>query len=156
MTARPLTPDEVQRPETAAQLADLIESLTVFDYADGGEGYERSADALWRAALAAFEYVARQLGVTGWQASWAALRFYREAMHVDGPFIVIRAHDALYPQYDLPERLAAFLAKQQPWLAEQAAEKLAEFETRQGADQTVAPAVLAHWRMLAKHRKATP
>ena len=38
------------RPENSAELADLIESLTVFDYVEGGEGYGKSADAMWQAA----------------------------------------------------------------------------------------------------------
>ena len=133
------------RPETAAQLADLIESLTVFDYADGGEGYEKSADAMWEAALAAFNYVSRRVGATAFQASWAALKFYGEAMHVRGPFMVIKVEDALYPQYDLPGRLAEFIHEQRPWLAEQAAAKLAENED----NAWVVDAVREHWRLLA-------
>lgn len=147
------------RPENAAQLADLIESLTVFDYVDGGEGYEKSADAIWEAALAAFNYVARKVGATGFQASWAALKFYSEAMRVDGPFMVVKVEDALYPQYDVPGRVARFVEEQGPWLAEQAAEKLAEFEARptvtytdddgnERTHETVHPNVVAHWRRL--------
>jgi hypothetical protein len=149
------------RPENAAQLADLIESLTVFDYADGGEGYEKAAEAMWRAALAAFDYTARRVGATGFQASWSALRFYGEAMAVDGPFTVVQVRDALYPQYDLPGRLQQFLDEQRPWLAEQARLKLAEDQQRQhetytdsdGVEQpvlTASPAVVAHWRALAE------
>lgn len=147
------------RPENPAQLADLIESLTVFDYVDGGEGYEKSADAMWKAAVAAFDYTARKVGASGFQASWAALRFYGEVMHVDGPFMVLQLHDALFPQYDLPGRVAGFLEEQRPWLAEQAAAKLAEYEANPtytytddaGAEQTserVHPKVVAHWRQL--------
>jgi hypothetical protein len=133
------------RPENVAQLADLIESLTVFDYAEGGEGYEKSADAMWQAALAAFEYVARRVGATGFQASWSALRFYGEAMNVDGPFMVLKVEDALYPQYDLPGRVRTFLAEQKPWLAEQATKKLHESE----GSPYVADAVREHWLRLA-------
>lgn len=149
-----------RRPENSAQLADLIESLTVFDYVDGGEGCEKSADAMWEAAVAAFDYVARKVGATGFQASWAALRFYGEAMHLDGPFMVVQVKDALFPQYDVLGSVARFLEEQRPWLAEQAVAKLAEFEARptttytddEGVERqrdTVHPNVVAHRRLLA-------
>ena len=131
------------RPENSAELADLIESLTVFDYVEGGEGYGKSADAMWQAALAAFNYVARRVGATGFQASWSALKFYGEAMHVKGPFMVLKIEDALYPQYDLPRRVTEFIEEQRPWLREQAQAKLAEPH-----DHAV-ESVVAHWRKLA-------
>lgn len=132
-----------EKPQNAAELADLIESLTVFDYVDGGEGYEKSADAMWRAALAAFNYVADKVGATGFQASWSALRFYGEAMHVKGPFMVTKIEDALYPQYDLVRRVTDYIDEQADWLKEQAVERL------QGDLSHVHPDVLAHWRALA-------
>jgi hypothetical protein len=148
------------RPENAAELADLIESLTVFDHDGGGDGYEKSADAMWQAAVAAFNYTARKVGATGFQASWAALRFYGVAMHVDGPFMIVQVHDALYPQYDVPGKVAGFLEEQRGWLAEQAREKLAKYEARptltytdddgqEHTAPTVHPNVVAHWRRLA-------
>ena len=131
------------RPENVKQLADLIESLTVFDHDGGAGGYEQAADALWKAAQAAFDYVSRRCGVTGFQASWAALRFYGEVMGVDGPFMVIRASDAVYPQYDIPARVEEFLSESGPWLREQAQAKLA-------GDMTfVVDAVREHWERLA-------
>lgn len=155
------------RPENATQLADLIESLTVFDYVDGGKGYEKSADAMWQAALAAFNYVASKVGASGFQASWSALRFYGEAMNVDGPFTIIQAHDALFPQYDLPGRLSKFLDECGPWLADQASAKLKDYEARPtltykddaGVEQTVPsvhPDVVAHWRALVARQAETP
>lgn len=142
------------RPENAAQLADLIESLTVFDHDGGAGGYEQSADAMWKAALASFDYVARRVGATGFQASWSALRFYGEAMNVQGPFIVLKVEDALYPQYDLPKRLDDYLAEQVPWLAEQASAKLAELEAAPERERFVSPRVLEHWRKLASTEAA--
>jgi hypothetical protein len=141
-----MSTEVTQQPANSAELADLIESLTVFDWVDGADGYEKSADAMWQAALAAFEYVARKVGATGFQASWSALRFYGEAMNVRGPFMVVKIEDALYPQYDLPGRLAAYIEENRGWLREQAVEKLAGIER----DSLVHPNVEAHWRRLAE------
>lgn len=129
------------RPQNTKELADLIESLTVFDYADGGDGYSKAADALWQSAQAAFDYVADKLGVTGFQASWAALRFYGQEMRIEGPFMVIQAADALYPQYDVPASVAKFLDDAKPWLRERAAEKLE-------SGPSASASVVAHWRAL--------
>lgn len=147
------------RPETSAQLADLIESLTVFDHDGGEDGYQQSADAMWKAALAAFNYTARKLGCTGFQASWSALRFYGEAMHIDGPFMILEAHDALFPQYDFRSKVDRFLADSRHWLTEQARSQLDEYAaepTRTYTDddgnertyETAHPDVVAHWRAL--------
>jgi hypothetical protein len=135
--------DATDRPENAAELADYIESLTVFS--EGGEGgYQQSADAMWKAALAAFNYTARRVGATGFQGSWAALRFYGEAMHVDGPFMVVQLHDALYPQYDIPARVQGFIDESRDWLRGEAVKKLA------GDRDHAAPQVVAHWQELAR------
>ena len=121
--------------------------------------YNSSAEAIWQAALAAFNFMANQVGATGFQASWAALRFYGQAMHIDGPFLVLRAEDALYPQYDLPGRLQQFLDEARDWLADEARKSLAEYEAEPELSYTdddgtthtmpaVAPRVLEHWRKL--------
>ena len=131
-------------PHDPDELVELIHSLTEFDHDGGEDGYEASADAMWKAALAAFEYAARRVGATGFQASWAALRFYGEAMHIDGPFGVYRLEDALYPQYDLHGRLTEFIEENRGWLREQARDKLNDAEMASYA----APRVVAHWRKL--------
>lgn len=115
---------------------------------------------MWKAAVAAFNYAASRVGASGFQASWAALRFYGEVMHIDGPYTIIQLHDALYPQYDLPGRVQGFIAEQAPWLAEQATAKLADYDARPTVTYTdddgnevtrpsVHPDVVAHWRKLA-------
>lgn len=152
-----------ETPATATELANRIYDLTAVNWEDTGDGYNQSAGAMWKAALMAFNYVAREVGATGFQASWAALRFYGEAMSVDGPFTIMQVHDALYPQYDLPGRLQRFLDEQAGWLAEQAAEKLAEYEAKptltytdddgnEITAPTVHPHVVEHWRRLAGAR----
>jgi len=127
---------------------------------ESGDGYNLSADALWKAALLAFNYAAREVGASGFQAEWAALRFYSEALHIDGPFGIVRAENALYPQYDEVAKIRGWIdVEWREWIAEQASTKLAEYDANptttwtddDGVEQTtyrVAPRVVAHWRAL--------
>lgn len=130
-------------PMSAEELAEQIAAAVAFDHDGGGDGYSQSADAMWKAAALAFNFAASQVGATGFQASWAALRFYAEVMHVECPFMLIKAEDALYPQYDLLGSVATWLGEQEQWLSEQAAAKLA-----QPHDHAVRP-VVEHWQRLA-------
>lgn len=136
---------EVESKAPAQRLDDLMTEISnLVDIEHGGAaGYEASADAMWKAALAVFNFAASEVGATGFQASWAALRFYGEAMSIKGPFLVMKLEDALFPQYDLPGRLAAYLKEHREWLRQQAKEKLA------GDLSYVHPDVLAHWQKLA-------
>jgi hypothetical protein len=130
-------------PKTAEELADQIHALTNID-AVGGDGYSQSADALWKAALLAFNYAADKVGATGFQAGYSALKFYGEALHIDGPFGVVMADHALYPQYDEVAKVRDWIGDEwRPWLIEQATKRLAE---NYGL---VHPNVLARWRVLA-------
>lgn len=128
---------EVPWPYTMAQLEEYIRSLT-----ERPHDYGTCVHAMSMAAAAAFYYVSRQLGVTGFQSSCADLDFLRRIRGMKGPFILLKAEDALYPQYDLPEKLADALREWQPWLAEQARAKL--------RDESLAhPSVVDHWKKLA-------
>jgi hypothetical protein len=125
-------------PYTEKQLIEYIKSLT-----DRGHDYDTCVYALSLAALAAFNYVARKLGVTGFQSSCADLDFLRRNRSIKGPFIILKGEDALYPQCDLMEKLEKALAEWRPWLRKEAKKRLAE-----GA--LAHPAVIAHWKELAK------
>ena len=57
---------------------------------------------------------------------------------------LIKAEDALYPQYDLPGKLTEAMEEWKPWLKEQAQKKL------DAKDEFVHPSVAAHWKKLAK------
>ena len=146
-------------PRTLTELSDYIQSLVAFEE-DGGSGYEKSADAMWKAAAAAFNLVAREVGATGFQASWAALKFYGEVMHVECPFMIVRLEDALFPQYDIPGRVRGWMDESGEWVREKAAEKLAAYEADpvhdwtddEGVEHhtpTASPHVVEHWRALA-------
>ena len=134
---------EPDAEKLAALVADLKAAVT-FSYDSGTDGYQQSADAMRKAAVAAFNWAASVVGPTGFQASWAALRAYAEMMHIDCPFMVIRIEDALYPRYNLPGRLAEFIEENRGWLAEQAKAKLAE-----NREFSAHPRVVEHWRKLA-------
>lgn len=133
-------------PKGITELVKKLRAAVTFDYTTGTDGYQQSADAMWKAALEAFNWAADVVGATGFQASWAALRFYGEAMHVDGPFAISKLSDALYPQYDLPGRIAEFIAENREWLATKAKKKLVEH----ASDEYVHPNVRAHWERLAR------
>lgn len=143
----------VKFTELVDELRDILLDGTNHD--GGEDGYNRSAGALEKAPAAAFNAFASMLGVSGFQASWAALAFYGDVMHVDGPYTIVQLQDALYPQYDLPGRLARFLDENKAWLAEEAQKKLDAYESRPSFTSddgtqlpTVHPDVVAHWRKL--------
>ena len=138
-------------PQTPEDLAAQIQALTTITLGDA-DGYSQAADALWKAALLAFNYAADQVGATGFQAQFAALKFYGEAVSIDGPFGVVQANNALYPQYDEVAKVRGWVEnKWRPWLVEHAKAELAK-----GNDQWTHPDVTAHWRALASEADRTP
>jgi hypothetical protein len=92
------------------------------------DGYGKCVEAMWRAAYVAHEYVARELGVTGFQHSVSSLRVLGALRGYEGPYMVIDASNALYPQYDLLGQVTEFLGSESTgkWLAEAAQKKLNE------------------------------
>jgi hypothetical protein len=115
-----------------------------------GRAYSAAAEALVAAGKAAFDYVADEQGVSGFQGSWAALKLYGDLMNITCPYGIYKLEDALYPQYDLRARLDGWLTEPDniQWLADQAREHLAHSEQ-------MAPAVRAHMEHLAQ-RTAHP
>lgn len=129
---------KVPRPRTKEQLTEYIESLVNIQH-----DYGTCVYAMSMAAEAAFNYVAHQVGASGFQSSCADMDFIRRTRHMDGPFMLIDGANALYPQYDLQERLAKAMEDWKPWLKEEAIKKIAE-------QSTVHPHVLEHWKKLAE------
>lgn len=127
-------------PETADELREYVASLVEREH-----DYGTCVYAMSLAATAAFNHVARKLGVTGFQASCADLDVLRRTRRLDGPFILIKGEDAMYPQYNLPRRLAEAMAEWRPWLAEQAQKKLKTADCAH-------PNVVAHWKKLASYK----
>ena len=130
------TPDKW--PYTPAQLNEYIESLV-----DRQHDYGTCVYAMSLAAVAAFNYVAHRVGASGFQSSCADLDVLRRTRHLKGPFMIVKAEDALYPQSDPLEKLVKAMEEWQPFLKEEARKKLAETPSAH-------PAVLAHWKELAE------
>ena len=129
---------EAPSPKTPEELAIYIASLV-----DREHDYGTCVYAMSLAAVASFNYVAGKLGVTGFQASCADLDVIRRTRHLNGPFMLIKAHDALFPQYDIPRSVADAIAGWAPWLQSEAVKLLAE------ASSNAHPNVVAHWKRLA-------
>jgi hypothetical protein len=125
-------------PESLEELTEFIKSKTTEDH-----DYNTASDAMWQVALAAFNYTARELGTTGFQASAAELMFVAKSRNIDGPFALVMAKDMLFPQYDIESKVENYLDQWSPWAADRARELL------QSSPNAV-PAVKLHWQMLAQ------
>lgn len=134
------------RDETAPT-PKTIEELTAYvqKQVSGPHDYGTCVYAMSLSATAAFNFAAGQLGVTGFQASCADLDVLRRTRSIDGPFIILKAYDALYPQMDLREKLEEALREWEPWLQEEAKKF-----TRDSRNRSAHPNVRKHWEALAK------
>lgn len=137
MNEKEMRESKVPTPHSGKELSEYIAGLVKQPH-----DYGTCVYAMSMAAVAAFNYVASELGVTGFQASCADMDILRRTRSLDGPFMLIKGEDALYPQYDLPARLAEATESWKPWLKEQAEKKLT-------GDLPTHPDVEAHWRKLA-------
>ena len=141
-TEQEMRAEKAPWPETLEALSAYIASLT-----ERGHDYGTCVYAMSLAATAAFQHVAYKLGVTGFQASCADLDIVCRTRGIEGPFILLKGEDMIYPQYDLPGKLREAMDEWAGWAAEQAAKKLAE-----NKQENVHPAVWAHWVALAAHK----
>lgn len=129
-------------PETIEQLTEYINSLV-----DRPHDYGTCVYAMSLSAVAAFNFVASKLGATGFQASCADLDILRRTRGFDGPFKIVDASDWLYPQYSPMNDLMEFKTKCDPWLAEQARQKLEGHAT----DGLAVESVVDHWKKIVEH-----
>lgn len=120
-TEAELRDSKVPWPKTPEELVKYIETLV-----ERPHDYGTCVYAMSLSALAAFYYVSAKLGVTGFQASCADMDFVSRSRGWKGPWIILKAEDALYPQYDLPARLAEAMEKWKPYLKEEAAKMLSK------------------------------
>lgn len=136
-TEQAMRAEDAPWPKTIEELMAYIQSQV-----DGPHTYGTCVYAMSLAATAAFHYVAGALGVTGFQAGCADLDVVRRTRGINGPFMLVKAQDALYPQYDLQQKLTKALTEWRPWLAEQARQRLAE-------SGQASPSVIRHWQSLS-------
>lgn len=127
----------IPKHQNVAELSEYIESLVKREH-----DYGTCVYAMSMAAVAAFNYVAHELGVTGFQASCADMDILRRTRSLAGPAMLLDGENLLYPQYDLQKRVADWIANCGPWLAEEATKKLADSP---GAH----PQIIEHWQRLA-------
>lgn len=139
-------PDEEELRDMDAPWPKSLDELTEFirSMVDRPHSYGTCPYATSLAAVAAFYYVASQLGITGFQASCADLDVLRRTRHLEGPFAILNARKLLYPQYNLYQDACRLIDEWKPWAAEEARKELAE-------NPEAHPNVIAHWRRLAEH-----
>lgn len=139
MTEQEMREAEVPTFDSRDELADYIKMLVEMQH-----DYGTCVYAMSMAATAAFKYVAGQLGVTGFQASCADLDILRRTRQMKGPFLIIRAEDELFPQYDNLHNYMNARVEWRDWLRA-VAKALLESPRRDGAH----PDVVKHWEWLA-------
>lgn len=140
MTEQELRESTAPTPDTIEELTAYIESLRKQEH-----DYGTCAYAMSLSAVATFNYMAKQLEVTGFQVSCADLDILRRTRRLKGPFAIIDGTDLLYPQYDFLNKTRELANKWRPWAAEEAAKLLKDYKS---AD----PTVIAHWQWLAAQK----
>lgn len=130
--------EKVPNIDSLEDLVFYIESLENEEH-----DYNTSGYATAMAAVAAFNYMAGRLGLTGFQASYAELDFIRRTRNLNCPFMLIKADNMLYPQYNILEDVKHFLKESQGWAKEEALKKINE------ENSYVHPDVYARWKELA-------
>jgi len=139
MTEKQLRDFDCPWPKTLEELNAIISALAEREHEYGTCVYAMSI-----AATAAFYYMSRRLGVTGFQAMLADMDFIRRVRHMKGPFGILDAADLVYPQYDMIGKVQEWIREWMPWAAKEAVKRLNEHR-----EEAVHPEVLAHWKRLA-------
>jgi len=125
------------RTRTIEDLTAIIDALVEREH-----DYGTCVYAMTHAALAAFNYVAHKLGVTGFQAGAADMTFIGRTRNMENGFRIVDYNKLLYPQYyDSPEHFPSarqLLIKNKEELSKKATELL-------GDREDVHPNVKAHW-----------
>lgn len=136
-------------PQTEEELLAYVrtELARIQQAGTGEDGYNLCPDLVTNVAVAAFNYAASVLGITGFQAGWAEMNFIRITRRLTGPFAILDGAQLLYPQYDLREKFEGYMREWPAQLADQARDLLSQSEFAH-------PAVRAHWGKLAALKAA--
>jgi hypothetical protein len=136
---------EVPTPQDAEQLIKYIGGLF-----EQQHDYGTCVYAMSMSAVAAFNYVAHKLGVTGFQARCADLDILRRTRRMKEGFKIINYEHLLYPQYLNEEHFPGFGT-----LIRENASRLSKAAKKLLAESSFAhPDVIAHWKMLSKLKSA--
>ena len=122
------------------ELADFIQEMI-----KNGNSYNNAPYAMALSAYAAFDYVARKLGVTGFQASYADLHFLKLTRKMEDGFQILNYSLLLYPQFKYRFDEISFdklIKDNLPHLQEKAKKLLAE------DGKHAATAVVNHWKKI--------
>jgi hypothetical protein len=138
MTEKEMREADVPNPGSADTLAKYIDGLVKQQH-----DYGTCVYAMSMSAVAALNYVAHALGVTGFQASCADMDILRRTRRMER-FGIQDYSNLLYPQY--AEKFKSFselIVENAKWLREEACALLAKKEEAH-------PDVRAHWKMLSE------
>jgi hypothetical protein len=125
---------------------DKVEDLTAYikSLTDMQHDYGTCVYAMSMAATATFFHVANVLGVTGFQASMADMDILKRTRNINGPYMLIKAEDMLYPQYNIPRRVVKTMNEWRKWAKQEAKCKLADSNS-----SLAHSAVRKRWKQLA-------
>jgi hypothetical protein len=127
-------------PKTQEELIKILN-----EHENKQHDYSSVAESLTEVTLAMFNYFASKQGMTGFQASWAAMRFLARSRNIEGPWGIVDGSQMLYPQYDLRVQLEKWMEEWKPQIGKMAVEKL-NSESRYAH-----PDVIARWMELATY-----
>lgn len=119
MTEEEMRDSKVPYFTTKEELDEYVNSLI-----NQNHDYGTAVYAISLSATAMFNYVACKMGASGFQASCADLDVLRRIRGLEGPFMIIKLDDALYPQYDLHGRLQEFIDENRDYLKDAAKKQL--------------------------------
>ena len=140
-TEEELMDEKAPWPETEDQLIEYLRSLAEIEHS-----YGSCPAAMSLAATATFNYMSMLFGATGFQSGYATMDFIRRTKGIEGPFIITKAENELYPQFNNRADLDKFLESHdvQQWLVDKAKENLKKNEGTE-----VHPNVLGRWEEYA-------
>jgi len=141
LTEKELRDFEIPSFKTKKELMKFINDLVKRKH-----DYGTSVYAMSMSAVATFNYVASQLGVSGFQASCADMDILTRTRNLKHGFRILDYSNLLYPQYLNDEHFPNYktlIKKKKEWLAKEAKNLL---ENNKKAHETVKK----HWEYLSK------
>lgn len=144
MSEGELRDEKVITPDTIEELVEYIKALE-----ERSHDYGTCVYAMSMSATAAFNYIARKLGVTGFQASCADMDILRRTRNLESGFRVLNFENLLYPQYCNDEHFPSWKELIAENIAELSKEAQKRLDKSDGDTIPTHPNVKAHWELLA-------